>query len=54
MTVKMVKAIVQDNRHIETKPAIHGVKRGQEIEVFIHIRNGLSRGNKALKGIQYG
>ena len=48
MTVKMVKAIVQDDRHIETRQAIKGVKRGQEIEVFIHIRNGLRRGNRAF------
>jgi hypothetical protein len=48
MTTKMFKAIVQDDRHIETRQAIKGVKRGQEIEVFIHIMDGLQRGDKVF------
>ncbi len=36
MAIKMVRAIVQDNKHIETKQSIQGLRRGQEVEVLIY------------------
>ncbi len=48
MAIRMVKAIFQDDKHIETKQAIKGVRLGQEIEVFIRFEEGLNKEKRPL------
>ncbi len=48
MSIKMVKAIIQDDRHLETKQAIEGVKQGQEIEIIINLKEETGGKNKTF------
>lgn len=46
MAIKMMKAVIQDSRHIETKHSLAGVRRGQEIDIFIRLQEITPPGNK--------
>ncbi len=53
MAIRMVKAIFQDDKHIETKQAIKGVRRGQEVEVFVQFEERLSKGKRPFSFLDH-